>query len=76
MLAVAMVKHRLKAAWRGKGLSGLYFHVTVHPRGKARRELKAGSWKQDPCLMAAYWLILLACLLVQLAFLYSSDPPT
>ena len=32
-----------KASWGGKGLFGLYFHVTVHHQGKPGQQLKQGS---------------------------------
>ena len=31
-----------EATWRGKGLLGLYFHITVHHGRKLRQELKQG----------------------------------
>ena len=32
-----------KASWRGKDLSGLPFHITLHPQKKSEQELKQGG---------------------------------
>lgn len=40
--SLALIKHE-NPLWRGNGLSGLHFHLIVHPW-----EAQAGAWWQEP----------------------------
>lgn len=47
-VATDVVKcHKWKAAWKGKGLFHLHFHITVHYWRKLGQELKEGIWEQE-----------------------------
>ena len=57
-----MIKHQdQQAAWKGKGLFGLHFHITIHHEGNQdRNSNRAGIWKQElkqrPWRSVAYWI--------------------
>lgn len=42
-VSTAVIKHHNQDNFEGKGLFCLYFHVTVHHRGKSEQELKQGK---------------------------------
>jgi hypothetical protein len=54
------------ASWGGKGLFGLYFHITVYHKRKSEKEFKQGRNLEvgadaEPGRCAAYWLAPMAC---------------
>ena len=75
-----------KASWRGKDLSGLPFHITLHPQKKSEQELKQGGNLEagaDAEAVVRGCLLVCSTLLAQPAFLKETkttspgmEPPT